>query len=231
MIWFDGVSSESVSVFVESYPERIIPARKIDIVSVPGRNGDLIFPQDAYKNYDQEYEIYVSAKKTGLNNMANAVSFWLMKEGYRRLEDSYDPDVYRMAHYTGGINVENYLNEYGRATIKFNCMPQRWYKSGSYPIVMKQGVKLYNPSPYPSKPLIKVIGSGNGTVTVGETVISLKNIDGYLLIDSDMMHCYKETENCNSKMSGQFPIMGKETAITWDGGITSVIVTPRWYTI
>ena len=231
MIWFDNISSDSVKVIVERYPERTIPNRKTDVVSVPGRNGDIIFQQDAYENYEQKYEIYISAKKAGLNNIVPAVVEWLLKDGYRRLEDSYEPEVYRMAYYSGGAEIKNYLNEYGRTTIRFKCMPQRWLKSGEYPIAMQKGGKLHNPTAFAAKPLIKVIGSGNGLLTVGDSEIALTGIDGYLMIDSEMMHCYKEDQNCNSKMSGTFPKLGRETTVTWSGGINSVIITPRWYTI
>lgn len=231
MIWFDGVSSEEMSVFVEKIPSRIIPTRKVERISIPGRSGDLIFPQDAFENYEQKYEIYISAKRQKIINAARAVVEWLVKPGYKRLEDSYDPEVYRMANFQSGVEIENYLMEYGRATIAFDCMPQRWLKSGEQPITIQQNGTLHNPSAMEALPLIQINGSGAGTLTVGDETISFAGIEDFLIIDSENMQCYKGAENCNRKMTGEFPRLGKETEISWTGGIQSAVITPRWFTI
>lgn len=231
MIWFDGKSSEDVKVFVEAYPQRTIPARKFEAVSVPGRSGDVIFPQDAFENYEQIYSVYISAEKTKLHNMAGKVIEWLAQSGYKRLEDSYEPDIYRMAYYTGGTSIESFFDEFGRAEISFNCMPQRWLIEGERAISLTKNMKLTNPTIYPAKPKIKVTGSGNGTLTVGGQVITLTGISSYLIIDSETMNCYKESTNENRKMSGKFPELSGTTQITWSGGITAVEITPRWYRI
>lgn len=231
MIWFDGRSSEDVKVTVEAYPERTIPVRKIETVSVPGRSGDLIFPQDAFENYEQMYSVYISAEKIKLHNLAGKVIQWLAQNGYKRLEDSYEPDIYRMAYYTGGTNIESFFDEFGRAEITFNCMPQRWLKDGERAISITKNMKLANPTIYPAKPKIKVTGSGNGTLSVGSQVITLTGISNYLIIDSETMNCYKDSTNENRKMSGKFPELSGVTEITWSGGITAVEITPRWYRI
>lgn len=231
MIYFDNKSSDDLGVYVEYYPRRHIPARKYEKVSVPGRNGDLIFTENAFENYVQTYEIYISAKQIKTTNAAKAVAAWLMKPGYRRLEDSYDPEVFRMAFFMGGAEIENYLNEFGRTTLEFDCMPQRWLKSGEQTITVTNTKTIYNPTEFISKPLIKINGSGIGTLTVNGVLKMFSGINGYLMVDSETMNCYKENQNCNSQMGGSFPEFGKETTITIGGGITSAEVIPRWFTI
>lgn len=231
MIYFNGRSSEELGVYVESYPVRTIPRRKTEIISIDGRSGDIIIPQEAFENVMQEYDIYISAKKKKLHTAAHAVAEWLMQSGYKRLEDSYDPEVYRMACYTGGEEIESFLDEFGRATITFNAMPQRWLKEGEKTLTVSKGMTLRNPTAYPAKPLIKVTGSGNGTLTVGGTTVTLTGINQFIMLDSEIMDAYKGTENCNSKMSGQFPELAGNSVITWTGGITAVEITPRWYSL
>lgn len=229
MIWFDGISSDEMNVNVESYPARSIPKRKMEIVSVPGRSGDLIFPQEAYENYDQTYSVYVSAIRAKLHNIAGEIIEWLSKSGYRRLEDSYDPEIYRMAYYSGGKDIENFFDEFGRAEIVFTCMPQRYMKYGEREIYATNGMTLRNPTMYPAKPLIKVTGSGNGTLTVGANTIALTGINEFLMIDSEAMDCYKGAVNENAKMSGNFPELRESSVISWTGAITAVDIVPRWY--
>ena len=231
MIWWNRQSSDDVRVRVEHYPNRIIPQRKMETVSVPGRSGDLLFMQDAFENYEQPYDIYISAEQIKLSSIAHKVAEWLLQSGYCRLEDSYEPDYFRMAYYSGNLDIENIMNHYGRATITFNCMPQRYLKSGEYEVACSNGQILVNPTAYDAKPLIRVAGNGNGVINVGNQHISLNGIDGYIYIDSDRQDAYKDSTNCNNKMVGEFPTLQKSQAISWSGGISGVIVVPRWFTI
>lgn len=231
MIYFDGISSDDIGVYVEYYPSYVLPLQKYEKISVPGRSGDILFPQEAYENVPREYDIYVSAKREKLHNITRKVASWLLKSGYRRLEDSYDPEIYRMAYYSGDAEILNYLEEYGRTTLKFDCTPQRWLKSGEKTIHAVDNMVLTNPTDFSSKPLLEVTGSGNGNLFIGGKLIMLVGIQDSLTIDSETLNVYKGNQNCNNKMQGLFPEFGKSTLIHWNGGITGVGITPRWYTI
>lgn len=232
MIWWHGVSSDDVSVIVQRYPDVHIPARKYEKISVPGRNGDVLIPEDAYENVSQRYEIYISAEKAKLPRVARCVADWLCVKGYQRLEDSYFLDSYRLAHFSGSLEIENILNRFGRATIEFDCKPQRFLHDGEIVLSYSGAGTIYNPTRFPSAPLIKVAGSGSGTVTIGDTTLSLSGIDEYVYLDSDIQDAYKGTENLNSIMTGSFPkIEGGEQVVTFTGGITGLEITPRWWTL
>ena len=144
MIWWHGKSSDDVHVIVERCPDVIVPSRKHEKISITGRSGDLLVEQDAYENVLQRYEIYVSAEAPRLPTISHTVVEWLMVKGYQRLEDSYWLDTFRMASYTGGTEIANILNRYGRATIEFDCKPQRFYKSGDFFIDVEQGMHHCN---------------------------------------------------------------------------------------
>ena len=58
MITWNNVTSDSLGIFVEAAPFYVKPKRKVDVYSVPGRSGDIIRPQDAWDNVDQDYEIF-----------------------------------------------------------------------------------------------------------------------------------------------------------------------------
>lgn len=231
MIWWHGISSDDVNVVVERSPTVILPTRKQDIISVPGRSGDLLMDQDAFENVMQRYEIYVSAEKPRLTTISNKVAEWLIVKGYQRLEDSYWLDTFRLASYVGGADITNILNRFGRATIEFNCKPQRYYKSGDFFVELTNGQVLHNPSPFTAKPVMVVSGSGAGTITAGDNTITLTNCDG-ITIDSDIMQVYSGTTNMNRTASGSFPVLPSgSTEITWTGGITGISLKPRWWTI
>lgn len=235
MIFWAGQSSDDLRVRVEHYPALPRPARKMSRVSVPGRNGDLIFDEDAYENYIQPYDIYISAERTRLPDPARAVAAWLLAPaGYRRLEDSYEPDFYRMASFDGPLNLENILNRFGRAKLEFNCKPQRYAKAGEHAVAMSEsGGTLHNPYAFTALPKITVYGSGPGNLQVGSTTAQIKAMDGSLTLDSETQDAYKGTQNKNNEIYAPvFPALAPgDNAVSWTGGIERVEIVPRWWTL
>lgn len=232
IIWGGKISTD-YNVVVERYPDQPGPARRYEVIQVPGRNGDLLIDQGAYDNYTQMYDIYFNANRNKTPAGARTVRQWLMQgTGYQRLEDSYDPDFFRTAYYSGPTEIENAMNLFGRSTISFVCKPQRWAKSGEFSILYSQPVVLHNDM-FPALPLIKVNGNGQGTLFVGDYSVSFSSIDGYVVIDSELQDAYQGTQNKNSTIqTNDFPVLEPgDNAISWNGGISSVEITPRWWTI
>lgn len=104
---------------------------------------------------------------------------------------------------------------------------------GEVPTTLSSPGNVTNPTQFSSLPLIRVNGSGAGTVTVGNQVITLLDIDGYVDIDSKLMDCYKGLVNCNGDVElDKFPKLPPgSSGITWTGGVTSVEVEGRWRTL
>lgn len=238
-ITFNGITSTSVGVkAVERYPQLNRPRRKFSKQEVPGRTGDIIAMQDAWEDYEQQYEIYAGTGASGNAPTAyNDIMQWLHgANGYARLEDTYDTTVYRMAYFAGPTDVENILNRFGRATITFVCKGKRWLKSGeTETTVSTSGTTISNPTAFASMPLLKLHGtSGTATVTVGGTTITLPAMEEGLVIDCEAMTVVDNNgDPSNGSMAlGSFPtITSGSSTVSWTGTITSVGVTPRWFII
>lgn len=231
MIWFNGKSGDDYHVVVQRYPDVILPTRKQEKVNVKGRNGDLLIQEDAFENVRQRYEIYISAEAVRLPSVTHRIAEWLCVKGYKRLEDSYWLDTFRLASFTGGVEISNILNRFGKATIEFDCKPQRFYKSGDFYISLSNGKKLVNPSPFTAKPEIFLFGSGAGTITINDKTLSLTNTTN-VTIDSEVMQVYRNGETVNNIASGVFPDLPEgESTISWTGGIIGIRIKPRWWTI
>ncbi len=229
---FNGKSSSEFKIGIEqcrSYPSA---ARSVERQTIPGRAGELLRDTGTYANVIQPYEIYFNGKVDGMTAAASKIVQWLMSSrGYCRLEDSYEPDCYRMASYAGPFDAANWMNLYGRATIEFDCMPQRWLKSGETPVSITSGQTLQNDW-QPALPLIQLTGTGDGELTVGGSTITIAGVEGGLTIDSDTQNAYDGTTNKNSiiTVSGGFPVLAfGETIVAFSGGITAVQITPRWW--
>lgn len=235
MIFWAGRSSDDVHVVVERYPSVELAGRKLDTQSVPGKNGDLLFLQPAYQNYVQSYEIYVSAERIRLPRAMREVANWLCgPAGYQKLEDSYDVETYRRAYFAGPLDVESILHRFGRATIEFNCQPQRFLRVGDLTVQAAQGQVLLNPTAFAALPLITVTGTGAGTLTVGDVTVTINSMPrGVIVLDSDTQNAYYGAFNLNSTISApEFPtLLAGESAVRWTGGITGVEIIPRWWTL
>ena len=151
VVLFNGVSSADYGIQVEHPPEYQTPARDYEVIHIPGRNGDLVIDSGSYQNVSRSYQIAIGDLEKDFTSMANAIAEWLNSaSGYARLEDSYEPEYYRMAMFQDEITVENILQHAGRTTINFNCKPQRFLKSGETSLLISAPTTLYNPTGFHS---------------------------------------------------------------------------------
>lgn len=230
---FGGKSSLEFGIRVEKCPAFVTGQRAVTKQSVPGRSGDLVIDTGAYSNYIQPYEIWFRGDKP-TTQAAKAIAMWLLAgTGYIRLEDSYDPDIYRMALFAGPINVENWMLTHGRATLEFDCKPQRYLKHGEFPIIEESGKTLGNQW-MPALPLIQIEGTGNGFLSVGESQVNITGMTGSITLDCEVQNAYDGIENLNNNITitGGWPVLATgQTAISFSGGISGVKIIPRWWSL
>lgn len=233
LIVYGGESSADFGMVIGEAPAYDKATRKTTTYSVPGRNGDIVIQEDAWSDVPHSYKVWVAKDHDDLTDLVNAFTAWLNSiKGYQRLEDSFEPETFRLAYYNGGQSVSNELTQYGETTIQFICRAERFYKSGEQPITVSNGDKLFNFTRFASKPLIHIEGSGTVTVTIGDKTITAAVTD-YINIDCDRQNAYRlPTENKNTDISGTFPtIEPGESAVATTGTITKLEITPRYFTI
>lgn len=261
MIIWAGTSSKDVGMVVEHYPSITIPQKKIEVQQVPGRNGDIVISTGAFENYTQTYDAFLDVKYIGgLEGAMPKIVDWLLgHDGYQRLEDTYFPGVYRMAYYTGGAEFVSMFNEYGEGKLTFNCAPEKYLKSGEWPIdIPSTGKILFNPTAFTAYPNIEVdFGSGAGMLTVNRKSVTLVEDPNVvhaatdpveegsgpnipvttMVIDTKRHRYYADVggygEQYPQGFTGRFEDLrlGKKSTISWSGGITAVRVIPNWWTI
>lgn len=231
---FGGVSSDSLGLHIEYCPEQNRPARKMERYSVPGRNGDIVVMQDAWENVEQSYEVWGGdGTINDATDVGYAVSNWLFSQkGYQRLEDTYDTAHYRLAFFEGPYDFQSVFRRRGRAQITFSCDPRRFLKSGETAVTLTGTDTIDNPTSFDARPLLVVHGSGNGTIECGGNTITITGIYDGMTLDCNAQDAYYPGVNLNSLVSGDFPVIpGGTQTITITGGITSVEVTPNWWTL
>lgn len=231
---FAGKSSHDFGISISGEATYNSPERKFDEISVPGRSGTLIIDEDAFKNIPVKYPAFII--KDMPQRISDFANYMQSFAGYQRIEDTYHPDTFRMGQYKGGLEVktQGYMNRMGEFDIEFNCKPQRFLKSGEIIQSFSANGSLYNNSRYDAKPLLRVYGSGAGTVGLGSYIITISQIDEYMDIDCEIMDAYKGVANCNSYVSfnaDSIKLHSGTNGITFTGGITKVDIKPRTYII
>ena len=232
---FGNHSSRDFDMHIEKIPAIKGATRKRTTASVAGRNGDLHYDEDAYTNYKQPYECYFHGD-VPTPEQAHAIKAWLSGSGeYLKLEDTYDPKYYRMATFAGPLDVNNYLNKYGRCIVNFDCAPQCFLKSGDFPVTFWQHGMLFNPTSQKALPIITVYGTGSGSVTIGMCTVTIKGIDGNMILDCEIEDAYKIVNGALSNENGNihapdFPkLLPGENTVSFAGDITKIEIVPRWW--
>ena len=221
------------------------PKRDIDFVSVPGRDGDLLIDNGRYPNVDMTYGIMLVApsinplnpnENIDLAEASKAVRQWLMSDyNYYQLTDSYDPDYFRLAVFSGDIKFETKNTSIAYSDIKFNCKPYRYRIDGQKALTTNaSALTLFNPESLFSLPRITVKGNGNLKVSINNQIFTVNDVTGYVIIDSDMMNVYNPSQtstNYNTKAQfANFPKLkiGSNVISAASNNVTEINVIPRW---
>jgi phage-related protein len=233
LIVYGGETSSDYGIVVGEVPSFDKPKRRSTVFNIQGRNGSIIFQDGSFDDVTRSYKVWIAEDNNNLVDKVNAVSAWLYsKTGYQRLEDSFEPDVYRLAYYNGSGDVSNELMAYGETTISFTCRPERFLKTGEDVIDIYNGGSIYNPTRFEAKPLIHIEGSGTVSVSInGKTLTA--SISDYINIDCDRMDAFRlPSENKNANITGTFPTLdaGKNT-VSITGTVTKCTIKPNYFTI
>ena len=234
-IIFNGISSEECGVLI--FPKELdnAPKRDVEKIQVPGRNGSLIIDNGRYEDVKQSYTgiIYDDRKFDEYMNAIRAAVLGF--SGYKRLEDTFRRDEYRMAYLDEDFspNVIRLWRKLGKFELNFTCKPQRYLKIGEAVIEFNANGSLYNPSVYPAQPFIRAYGYGHFSIgDYGVTVAQSSR--PYIDIDCARMDAYYNTENCNNliTLDSDFPVLSAGSSdVVFDQTFTSIRVTPNWWVL
>ena len=120
-VW-NGVSSDTMKFNVTSRQVYNAPAYDLNAIEVPGRSGDLLNPQNRFKNKQISYTGFLKASDGWLCSDAGA---------YHELTDDYDPGFTRYGYISGETAISDIEDRpFGvTLTVTFNCKPFM-YKAG-----------------------------------------------------------------------------------------------------
>lgn len=227
---YNGRSSSDFGLVLSGEDTWKKPLYDYERIQIPGRNGDLILSNKRYNNVEIRY--HAGIRRSFDEYYSTFMNFLLKEPGYHKLEDSYHPDYYRMAVLSKEVSPKPAaLNHSGTFDLVFSCMPQQYLKSGEWLQVFHEPGKIYNPTAYEAKPMLRIYGTGNIFVGTGEMTITEN--DSYIDLDCEMEEAYRGTLNMNRYLelgNGDFPVLTPgSNRISFGSGISRVELTPRWW--
>ena len=130
---FDGENSADYGLYISGDSVYNAPDREIDMISIPGRNGQLAIDMGRYENITVTYPAFVFADtQEEFREKIRRIRNWLCsKTSYQRLTDEYNPESFRLGLYKSGLEVEPiFYNRCGEFEMSFDCKPQRFLFTG-----------------------------------------------------------------------------------------------------
>lgn len=228
--YLDGIDARSVGIHLQSPVEFSEAVAISKAQTIPGRNGDLIFETGSYENRSGSASCFCLQNDVE-KSLGSSGRFLMNKKGYRRLETSDDQDHFWLARVENSPQIAMRLRTLSPFDIGFDCKPQRFLKSGEQEIIFEQNGSLMNAYGYDALPLITLIGMGEGSVTIGNVTIQIRNVSGIMILDSETMNAYNREKPLNDQINAPiFPVLVEgENTIAFSGGVQSVKIIPRWW--
>lgn len=239
---YNGMNSRDYGLVTSGEDTWKRPQPDITRIPVPGRNGDLIQLGNRYQNVDITYHCGIIQNLRTNFDAFNASL--LCNPGYHRLEDSYHPEYFRMAVFESALDPDvKEKGVVGEVDIKFNCKPQFFLKSGEIEQAIPDEGYIYNPTPYKSKPIIRIQfpnSHDGGSVTINGVTISVQEpgVSHNFIIDCEKEDIYVLETKVNKNndfvlSSGEFfELNPGRNQIFCTGLYRDVVnITPNWWTV
>ncbi|MBP3398844.1 MAG: phage tail family protein [Erysipelotrichaceae bacterium] len=230
ILTFNGKSFEDFNTFWDGSQSLGTPEKDVTLYEVAGRNGSLSISNNRFKNKIVPFNCFI--RLDFVKNFSNLMNYLLAQEGYGRLESSTEPDIYRLAQFINDLDPETGVElKSGLFTLNFNCMPQKFLKSGEQEIEIDDAATILNPTMFDAAPLIEV--TGTGTININDSVLTLNQNTSTVIIDCQIQDAYEGPINRNTDLDvldNKWPKMvSGENQISVDG--CTIKIKPRWWRI
>lgn len=220
-----GIDNELASSYGLSLVGRpVIPTAKqrVEHIEIPGRHGSLT-KKGAYENVPFKVKFNMLERKN-IKPFIRRAKPWLLQG---RTLFFTDDEVYRKIKHVEMGDITTEIEEHGEFEVDFTLDPFEYTEDVNLKLT-KPGV-IYNPGTIESDPKFWIVGNGTFRITINDVSFQIKDVNGSVVIDSEILEAYTDTISMNNKMVGQFPIFNVgENTIEWSGAIQFMEIRPRW---
>ncbi|EJO5348312.1 phage tail family protein [Clostridium botulinum] len=218
----DKNSYDDFGIIISKRPSIPSPKRRITYIDIPDKSSNLKFDEGTFEDITILVECGVKSK-ANLVDKIDEIKAWLINTGESDLIFSFQPDKKYIAQVVNMIDFKQVLKYTSRFPIIFNCKPFKYAVKDKIITVTKNNSTIHNEGSFQSESVIKVYGGGDIKLKVNEDEVTVKNVDGYVTIDSVLKDCYKDDVLKNGDMIGDFPILKVgENVVSFSGNVSKV---------
>lgn len=224
-ISFRNVRTDDLGLYVAKggMPSHRKAKQQYTEYNIPGRNGAVTI-LDGYGPFDLKAVVMMHDANANMRQIVNA---WADGTGDLFTSDDttrvWKATVLKEVQYSR-IEYNGLL--YDTATVTFHCQPFMRERTPQVVNLSGDGT-LTNKGNVEAHPKIIVKGSGDCTVQIGDTAITLKGVVTPVTIDCEAGYVYSASGSVS--MVGEFPELGLgETDVSFGGGCTGLEITPNW---
>lgn len=232
----NGKHSEEFNAYISERPERLSATRVIELREREGADS-IVLDKAYYTNVVRKLKCYSKAPSLDLvQEYEDRIAAWLDCGGYSDFEWFLDPQYIYQAVVTAPPTFTGTRKTGTMIPFEFevSIRPFKENRTGHVPIVKTTAFSLINTEQYPSKPLLKLYGSGDAVFYINDVGYGLKGLDVELVIDSQIEESYRNLDGALEHQDRvttflDFPeLVPGKNAIRWTGGIEKMEILPRW---
>ncbi|PED86287.1 phage tail protein [Bacillus cereus] len=220
-----GIDNELASSYGLGLVGRpVIPTakQKVEHIEIPGRHGSLT-KKGAYENVSFKVKFNM-LERENIKPFIRRAKPWLLQG---KILFFTDDDVYRKIKHVEMGNIITEIEEHGEFEMDFTLDPFEYTEDVNLKLT-SPGV-IYNPGTIEADPKFWIVGNGTFRITINDVSFQINDVNGSVVIDSEVLEAYTDTIPMNNKMVGKFPIFNVgENKIEWSGAIQFMEIRPRW---
>lgn len=227
-IFYNNEDSRDLDLIIENVP--IVPATNIEYETIEIDGGENLTRIKGFSDINLSFDFWYKADDDEYFMKKAMIDNWLLNTKSKELFYSADESKTYKVKQIKISETKTSSRIIRRFTATFICNGLKYMTSGlKAQIITTSGIVLNNFGTYEAKPMLKIYGSGNITVSINSSNFTIKNVVDYVAIDSEIKECYKDDINFGRNMTGDYPVffIGKNT-ISWSGNVSKLEITPRW---
>lgn len=241
---FNGRSSKDFNLLIQNDFEIEAGDADVSYTSVPGRNLDIVNPNNRYKNGTITYECFIDIRwfndsfYKDLSELRRDLVAWLAVEenfsGYSKLQDNLDENYYYLARLSKAPTMSFISSKCANITLEFNVGPVKYRLDSDLYQEISNNNQLYNPEPLSSYPIIKITGTGSLNLKINGISYKITEIHDLTYINCEKRRIYDDKSlknNIGVFPNYQYPILKTgENNISWDNSNADVSIKFNWRT-
>lgn len=225
-IKINGVYTDEHGIYPKGRYEVPTPEEDVERINIRGRDGSLT-KKHGYLDIPLSITFYIHAES--FKTAFRKAKMFLLSAKTIQVDD--DEDVYYKVKSVTVRPAENVMKTFGEFVVDFVLDPFMYEVNNPTEIITSRTV-INNPG-YESEPILTVTCNGTGKVYVNDVPITIQNINGTIILNSEMKNAYRIANgyvtNLNNHMIGDFPVLRHgSNVIDFDGDISKIEIIKNW---